>query len=312
VSAFHPVVAGVSLWIPDLPGWEAIGELPPSVKSHVYAHDQALPAQALSADFLVARRATAGLVALLPKMKRLRVLQALSSGAESLPESAPRKVQICTARGTRDEAVSEWIIGAILASIKLFAELRDQQHTRRGAWSEPDDLAGKTVMILGYGSIGAALEGRLAPFDVKVIRVARRARPRVHSVEKLAELLSLADVLVVLLPLTTSTDHLLDGEMLDRLRPGALVVNASPGAVIDTDALLDMLQVERLRAVVDATDPEPLPRDHPLWRAPGVLITPHVAGDSPAANRRAFTFVGEQVRRYVNGEALVNLVTEGV
>jgi phosphoglycerate dehydrogenase-like enzyme len=163
-------------------------------------------------------------------------------------------------------------------------------------------------MILGYGAIGAAVEARLAPFEVDVIRVARHARAGVHSVEDLESLLPLAEILVVLLPLTPSTRGLLDAHLLGCMRPGALLVNAARGPIIDARALLEMVRSERLRAALDVTDPEPLPPDHPLWDAPGVLITPHFAGDTLAAERRAFALVGEQVRRYLRNEPLANVV----
>ena len=141
-----------------------------------------------------------------------------------------------------------------------------------------------------------------------MIRVARRARPGVHAVDELASLLGLADIVVVLLPLTPATEGLLDREMLGRMREGALLVNAARGPIVDTEALLELLQAGRIRAALDVTEPEPLPADHPLWDAPGLLITPHFAGDTQGAERRAFALVGEQVRRYVRGEQLVNVV----
>jgi phosphoglycerate dehydrogenase-like enzyme len=172
-------------------------------------------------------------------------------------------------------------------------------------------IAGSTVLILGYGAIGAAVEARLAPFEVDLIRVARRARAGVHPVEDLESLLGLADIVVVLLPLTSATTGLLDAGLLGCMRPGALLVNAARGPILDNRALLEMLQRERITAALDVTDPEPLPVDHPLWDAPGVLITPHFAGDTIAADRRAFALVGEQVRRYSRDEPLRNVVCDG-
>ncbi|MGA7703354.1 MAG: NAD(P)-dependent oxidoreductase, partial [Solirubrobacteraceae bacterium] len=133
-------------------------------------------------------------------------------------------------------------------------------------------------------------------------------RPGVHPVSDLPRLLGRADVLVVALPLTGETEGLLDAELLGRLPEGALLVNASRGAIVDTDALVGLLNEGRLRAVLDVTDPEPLPPEHPLWEAKGALITAHIAGDSPLARRRAWDLVGEQVGRYVRGEELVNVV----
>jgi len=166
-------------------------------------------------------------------------------------------------------------------------------------------------MILGHGSIGAAVEARLSPFGVNLIRVARTAHPGVHPVGELMSLLELADVVIVLLPLTPATTGLLGREELARLRRGALLINAARGPVIDTQALLLELRAGRITAVLDVTDPEPLPADHPLWDAPGLLITPHLAGDTDAGARRAFALVGDQVRRYVRGEPLANVVEHG-
>jgi phosphoglycerate dehydrogenase-like enzyme len=207
--------------------------------------------------------------------------------------------------------VSEWVLATILASRKLLPELRDCQREHDWHWRESSELAGSTVMILGYGAIGAAVEARLAPFDVRLIRVARRARAGVHAVDELGDLLPHAEILVVLLPLTQATIGLLGADSLRRLRPGALLVNAARGQIVDTEALVELLAAGRLRAALDVTDPEPLPPGHPLWDAPGVLLTPHMAGDTSAADRRAFALAGEQVRRYARDEPLVNVVEHG-
>ena len=95
------------------------------------------------------------------------------------------------------------------------------------------------------------------------------------------------------------------------MRPGTMLVNAARGEIVDTDALLKLLQARRIRAVLDVTDPEPLPASHPLWDAPGVLMTPHFAGDTLAADRRAFALVGDQVERYLRREPLLNVVEHG-
>jgi phosphoglycerate dehydrogenase-like enzyme len=297
----------VNLWIPDQPGFEALGELPNGVVCRRYPLQGTLPPAILDAELLVPSPHAPGVRELLPRMAALRLLQTLSAGVDWLLP-APPGVKVCDARGARDAAVAEWVLAAILSSTKRLGELRDHQRAHRWQWIEPGDLAGSTVTILGYGSIGAAVQARLEPFEVSLIRVARRARPGVHAVKELPELLALTDVLVVLLPLTPATHRLLDADMLTRLRPGALLVNAARGAILDTDALLELLHAGRLRAALDVTDPEPLAPEHPLWDAPGVLITPHLAGDSPGAERRAFALVGEQVRRYVRGEPLANVV----
>jgi phosphoglycerate dehydrogenase-like enzyme len=168
------------------------------------------------------------------------------------------------------------------------------------------------VLIIGYGSIGAAIEARLAPFDVKIVRLARSARqnPQVFSVSDLRRLLPEADVVVAIVPLTAETRGLIGAAELSLMKPGALLVNAARGPVVAAEALLEALQQHRIRAVLDVTDPEPLPAENPLWTAPNCMITPHVGGSTPEFIHRAFRFGAEQVRRFIDGEELKNVVTD--
>jgi phosphoglycerate dehydrogenase-like enzyme len=297
----------VKLWIPDRTDCNAVGELPEGVELHLIPKG-GLSDALLEAEFLVPGSDEPFVIEALGRMGRLRVVQTLSAGVDWLLPSVPPGVTLCDARGTRDVPVAEWVLGAILASLKHLGEARDSQRAHDWQWREPDELAGKTVMILGYGSIGLRVERLLAASEAEVIRVARRARPGVHAVDELASLLGLADIVVVLTALTSATEGLLDREMLGCMREGALLVNAARGSIVDTEALLDLLRAERIRAALDVTEPEPLPAEHQLWDAPGLLITPHFAGDTQGAQRRAFALVGEQVRRYVRGEQLVNVV----
>lgn len=301
----------VKLWIPDAPGHDAVGALPPGVELGLIPRDRELPDAVLDAEFLVPRAGDRRIDAVLADMRELRVIQTLSAGVERLLPLVPPGVTLCDARGSRDIAVAEWVLAAILAAEKELPALLGQQRKHEWQPRQTGELAGSTVMILGYGSIGAAVESRLEPFEVELIKVARHARDGVHSVDELDSLLGLADVVVVLLPLTAETEELLDGDRLARMRDGALLVNAARGGVLDYKALRELLQKRRLRAALDVTDPEPLPATDPLWDAPGVLITPHLAGDTGAAERRAFAFVGEQVTRYVEGRPLENVVEGG-
>jgi phosphoglycerate dehydrogenase-like enzyme len=301
----------VNLWIPDKVGHEAIGRLPENVTLNLIPPDGELPEGILDAELLVHPSGDSRLYDLLGRMPGLRVLQTLSAGVDWLLPHVPPGVKVCDAGGARDSAVAEWVLAVILASTRTLGELRDRQREHRWDPRESSELAGSTVMILGYGEIGAAVEARLAPFDVELLRVARHAHPGVHSVDDLSSLLGRAEIVVVLLPLTPETVGLLDAELLGRLRPGALLVNAARGPIVDADALLELLRAGRVRAALDVTDPEPLPADHPLWDAPGVLITPHFAGDTLDADRRAFELAGKQVGRYIRGEPLLNLVEHG-
>jgi phosphoglycerate dehydrogenase-like enzyme len=129
--------------------------------------------------------------------------------------------------------------------------------------------------------------------------------------DELGGLLPWADAVVNLLPLTATTRGMVDAPLLGSMRDGALYVSAGRGPTTDTEALLAELQSERLRAVLDVFDPEPLPPGHPLWVAPGVLISPHVAGDTPGGDRAAWALVGEQLGRFARGEPLLNVVADG-
>jgi phosphoglycerate dehydrogenase-like enzyme len=247
------------------------------------------------------------------RLRGLRVVQTLSAGVDWLAGDVPSGVTLCDAAGVHDVPVSEWTLAAILA---MQRELPLQLEWQRSAkWQTPgpetDDLEGSTVLILGYGSIGRAVEARLLPFGVEVVRVARKPREGVHSTDDLPTLLPRADVVVVLLPLTSQTRAMVDASFLASMHDGALLVNAARGPIVDTAALLAEVGRGRLRAALDVTDPEPLPDGHPLWSAAGVLITPHTAGSSRRFATRAWRFVADQVGRYQRGEPLQNVVVDG-
>lgn len=298
----------VSVWMRDREQRECAGPMPEGVELHLIPEGSPLPAAIRDAEFLVPPYDSPPVLELLARMPRLTVVQAISAGTEWLLPWVPEGVTVCSARGTRDTAVAEWVLAAILAMEKrlpVFIE-RQAEHV----WSHQllEELAGKRALLVGYGSIGRCVADKLTTLGVDVAPVASTAHPGVHGVETLPQLLGTADIVVLTVPLTPLTRHLLDDSMLSRMRPGALLVNASRGAVVDTDALVDHLAAGRIRAALDVTDPEPLPREHPLWDAPNLLLTPHLAGDSPQAEQRVYRFIGEQIRRYAAGEPLRNIV----
>jgi phosphoglycerate dehydrogenase-like enzyme len=240
----------------------------------------------------------------LPGLERVRVVQALSAGTDWIEDRVPEWATLCNARGARDVAVAEWVVGALLGdAYGQFTAARD----RRWSDAKPRELQGATLLVVGFGSIGRALKERLEPFGVTVVGVARHARDGVHVTDELPELLGNADAVVLLTPLTADTRELFDAELLARMRDGALLVNAGRGAVVDTDALVAELEAGRLRAVLDVVDPEPLPDNHPLWDL-ALAITPHNAGDTAAADQRAVCFGAEQLVRFALGERLRNVV----
>lgn len=262
-----------------------------------------------SVDFLVPRAEDRDVVRTLPGLDGLAVVQLLSAGTDWIEESVPPQATLCSARGARDAPVAEWVLGALLgASTGLLECARERTWRSR----ELADLGGWTVLVLGMGSIGAMVQSRLRMLGSEVIGVGSHAHDDLHGVQELPALLPRADAVVVLTPLTDATRGLVGTAELAAMSDGALLVNAARGAVVDTDALLAEVSTGRLRAVLDVTDPEPLPEHHPLWNAPGVLsITPHIAGDSAAGHARAAALAGEQLARWCAGEDLHNVVRRG-
>jgi phosphoglycerate dehydrogenase-like enzyme len=254
------------------------------------------------------------------RMPSLRVLQLLTAGYEHVLPYLPDGVTLCNARGVHDASTAELALALTLASLRGIPDfVRGQQHEQ---WLHADypSLADKTVLILGYGSIGTAIERRLLPFETRVLRVASKARPadpvpgvqvpgvQVHGVDELPQLLPDADVVIVIAPLNDSTRGMVDAGFLASMHDGALLVNVARGAIVDTDALVAELRKGRLLAALDVTDPEPLPVQHPLWRAPGVLISPHVGGNTSAFLPRAKQLVHRQVAKFAAGDRVDNVV----
>lgn len=294
---------------------EQIGGLPADLDVLVWDGSSAPPSQPeLDAVefFCLPYMRHAAALALLPRLPALRTVQTLTAGMDDVLPLLPPGVTACNAKGLHDASTAELAMTLILASLRGIPDfVRNQAH---GVWDQTfqSALADRTVLIVGYGSIGAALERRLIPFECEVQRVARSARAAehgpVHALAELPGLLPGADVVVLLTPLTEQTRGLVDADFLARMKPDALLVNVARGPVVDTAALLAELESGRLRAALDVTDPEPLPPDHPLWTAPRTLVTPHVGGPSSAFLPRALRLLRAQLLRAHAGAALDNTV----
>jgi phosphoglycerate dehydrogenase-like enzyme len=270
-----------------------------------------------------------------PWLRGVRLILSLMAGTEWIPGVAGPRVTICNARGAHSISTAEWTLSAILAMLKYFPLYLDVQRT--GVWKRRfeasahyaritgdarplyppvmlEELTGKAVLLVGYGAIGKEIERMLAPFHVELVRVARsaRAKPPVHAVSELDSLLPHADVVILILPHTAESSGLIGRSQLSLMRQGALLVNAARGPVVDTDALVDALHAGHIRAALDVTDPEPLPEGHPLWSCPNLLLTPHVAGSSPQFAVRSLKTAADELRRYIAGEPLRNVVQAAV
>jgi phosphoglycerate dehydrogenase-like enzyme len=270
-----------------------------------------------------------------PRLRGVRLVLSMMAGTEWIPDTVGPHVTICNARGAHNISTAEWTISSILAMLKYFPLYLNIQQA--GMWKRRfeasahyasmtgdvrplyppvmlEELTGKKVLLVGYGSIGKDIERMLAPFHVDLTRVARGARkdPEVFPVSQLDSLLPQAEIIVLIIPSTPESYRLIGANQMALMRQGALLVNAARGPIVDTDALVGALKSGRIRAALDVTDPEPLPDGHPLWGCPNLLITPHVGGSSPQFAPRALRIAADELRRYIAGEPLHNVVRAAI
>jgi phosphoglycerate dehydrogenase-like enzyme len=304
-GAVEPLV-----WLPFAP--EHLGTVPDGLRFEVVRPDpgEPLPASADEVEVFVPPYAMGPADPdLFRRMPRLRVVQTLTAGVDHIRGVLPAGVVLCNGRGIHDTSTAELALTLVLASLRGIPEFVRAQDEGRWRHERRESLADKRVLIVGYGQIGAAIEARILPFEAAVVRVARHARTGVHAIDELPDLLPDADVVVLIVPGTKETRRLVDAGFLRRMKPGALLVNVARGSVVDQDALADALYDGRIHAALDVTDPEPLPDGHRLWRAPNLLLSPHVGGASSAMWPRAYRVVREQLERYARGEPPENQVT---
>lgn len=304
------------VWLP-IPA-EEIDGLPEGLNYRFWDGGRDYPADPANCAFYVVPYMKGPQVALRPleHMSAVRVVQTLSAGIDHVEPGLarlPAGVRLCNAKGVHEASTAELALALVLASLRGipgFVHGQDKEEWRSGFYPA---LADKSVLVVGYGSIGAAIEDRLEPFEcARVVRVARSARTTgrgpVHALDELPALLPEADIVILSTPLNASTQGLVGAEFLAAMRDGALLVNVARGAVVDTQALLPELESGRLHAALDVTDPEPLPEGHPLWHAPQVLISPHVGGSTSAFLPRAKRLLAGQLSRFAAGEPVRNLV----
>jgi phosphoglycerate dehydrogenase-like enzyme len=272
---------------------------------------------------------------IVPHLRGVRLVLSLMAGTEWIPGAMGPHVTICNAHGAHNISTAEWTLTAILAMLKYIPLYLDVQQS--GVWKRrfeatahyaqitgdtrphyppvmQEELTGKSVLLVGYGAIGKEIERMLSPFKVELLRVARSARenPKVYSIGELDRLIPQAQIIVLILPSTAETHHLIAGCQIALMKQGTLLVNAARGPIIDTDALVEALRAGRIRAAIDVTDPEPLPDGHPLWKCPNLLITPHIGGSSTQFAPRAIKTAEDELRRYIAGEPLRNVVQAAI
>lgn len=295
------------VWLPFDPA--ELGDPPDGLSYEVVDPTSHVPGSVGDVRFYVAPYQMGPAVGdVLPQMASLEVVQLLSAGVDNVRARVPEGVTLCNGRGIHDTSTAELTLALVLASLRGvpdFVRAQDRHEWTPG-WRPA--LADRRVLLVGYGAIGEAIEARLRPFEVDVVRVARSAREGVHAFEELPDLLPDADVVVLVVPLTDATRGLVDADFLARMKQGALLVNVARGAVVVTDDLVGALRAGHVRAAIDVADTEPLPAESPLWDAPGLLISPHVGGASSAMWPRAHRLVRDQLHRYAEGEPLHNVM----
>ena len=245
---------------------------------------------------------------LITQMPNLEVVQLLTVGVDAALEYVPEHVSLCNAVGVHDASTAELAVALVLASLRGIDDFaRAMPH---GEWvhDRRSSLVDRNVLIIGAGGVGQAIAHRLIPFGTEVTLVARSQRTGVVASSELPSLLPEADIVVLAVPLNMHTSGLVDDSFLSRMREGSLLVNVARGGVVDTQALVRHAQQGRIRAALDVTDPEPLPPEHPLWRIPGVLISPHVGGNTSAFLPRARALVEQQISRWRSKDPLMHVV----
>lgn len=287
-----PLPEGVGVVI-----WDGTTEPPDGVEHTEFAVAR-YPVRQPPAEFLAA-------------MPELRVVQLLSAGVEAWLSSVPEGVVLCAGRGIHGGSTAEIAVAGLLSVVRELPRFLDAQREHRWAPVTTEGLDDAAVLVLGAGDIGRRVAAALAAFGANITCVARRERDGVRSLNDVPRLLPDQDAVIIALPLTPETSGLVDAAFLARMRDGAVLVNVARGPIVDTEALLAEATSGRLRAFLDVVDPEPLPEDHPLWSAPGVLITPHVGGGTQGWQRRAYALVRDQILRFLGDRPLRNVVSAG-
>ncbi|CAB4582205.1 unannotated protein [freshwater metagenome] len=245
------------------------------------------------------------------KMPNLKVLQVPNAGYDDAMEFLRPGITLCNGRGIHDDSTAELAVGLTIACLRGFATfVRDQD---KGEWVNKnyDSINDRKIGIVGFGSIGTTIARMLSGFSVEIVAFTQSGRDNTIAITDLDKHLPSLDVVILILPLTKESKHLFDARRLALMKDGALLVNVARGPIVDTDALIKELNSGRITAGLDVTDPEPLPKGHPLWSAKGVLISPHVGGNSSAFDKRARRLIESQLDLLAQGKSLNNVIVAG-
>jgi phosphoglycerate dehydrogenase-like enzyme len=260
-------------------------------------------------EALMAAHVPAGL---LPNMPKLRWAQAMTAGVEhwlALPD-LPSALTLTCARGTHRESMPENIIGAIFHIAKPYAQAAANQKLGKWVGGPAQPLNGKTLGILGLGEIGAQVARIASALGMRVIGTKRRpeAMPHVAEVvspERTPEVLKQSDFVLLLLPATAETDNFVNAERLGMMKPTAWLLNFGRGHLIKDDDLIAACKAKTIAgAVLDVFRQEPLPAEHPFWKAEGILVLPHIGGPHPQRDRIVARLFVDNLGRFLDGKPL--------
>jgi phosphoglycerate dehydrogenase-like enzyme len=249
-------------------------------------------------------------IAMVPQMKSLKVIQSPNAGVDDVLKIRPEGVTLCNAAGVHDASTAELAVALAIASRRGFAPFAIQQQAQHWQHERMPSLSDSKIAIIGFGNIGKTIMKMLSGFDVTVTPFSKSGRDGSLTFDQFDRLLPAFDVIILIVPLTDQTRHLMNAERLAAMKDGAALINVARGGVVDTEALIRELNSGRITAGLDVTDPEPLPDGHPLWSARNVIITPHVGGDSEAFTPRGRKLVEEQLARFAAGEPLLHIVAQ--
>ena len=245
------------------------------------------------------------------KMPNLKVLQMPNAGYEDAMEYVRDGITLCNGKSIHDDSTAELAVGLIIASLRGFPDFVRNQDKSDWVHVKNKSINDRKIGIIGFGSIGTTIAKMLSGFTVEIIPFTQSGRDNTIAITDLDKHLPTLDVVILILPLTKESKHLFDAKRLSLMKDGALLVNVARGPIVATDALVKELNSGRITAALDVTDPEPLPKDHPLWRAKGVLISPHVGGNTTAFESRARRLIESQLNLLSEGKPLNNVIVSG-
>lgn len=299
---------------------EPVGALVPECTALPVSRDGEVQGEIVEGDVLLLRWwgfSIEGFRRVVRETPRLRWIHTISAGVNHVlfPFLVESDIVLTNASGVSKVPIGEMVLAYMLQVVKRMPEFLQHQKAHNWAKLPLRELRGLTVGVLGLGSIGAEVARLARAFGMRVIATRNHPERGGEAVElvlppsRLHELLARSDFVVITLPLTRATHHLINNDTLGQMKQEAWLINVARGSIVEQAALVRALQEGLIGgACLDVFDQEPLPNDSPLWELPNVIVTPHISQSTPLEKQRSAELYLENLRRYVAGEALLNVV----